>query len=117
MREIDVALLGILQVARDSSIRGVGISLVDALSRCRYQEFRSMFTAEDFVPLLQGDPQLVQDWLLFSEDKRTTGGWYVLETGEVGNLTTGTHLQFPSLPISVANFVTRELDYCAGCAG
>ena len=109
-------LLKILQIGHDTSMRGIGISLRDAIAQSRYKELRSTFTPADLVSLIQSNSQFVQEWLSYSEDKRTRGGWYLLESGEIGQIG-GTELQFPSIQSAVAHYVVRELDFWAGVGG
>jgi len=110
------ALLKILQIGSDVSMRGMGISLQDAITQSRYKELRSAFTPADLVPLIQANSQLAQEWLSYSEDKRTSGGWYLLESGQIGEIG-GSQLKFPSTQLAVANYVVRELDFWAGVGG
>jgi hypothetical protein len=113
----DAALLSILKIGRDVSIRGAGISLRDAIAQSRYKELRSMFTPDALIPLIQTDSHFVEEWVSYSEDKRTSGGWYILESGEIGEVSTGSRFQFPSIQSAVANYVVRELDFWAGVEG
>ena len=39
------------------------------------------------APFSQAHPSLLEQWLAYSEDKRTDQGWYVLRDGEIGQLT------------------------------
>ncbi|MEK6703233.1 MAG: L-threonylcarbamoyladenylate synthase [Planctomycetota bacterium] len=105
----DQALLEIL--SRDRKEESLDESIA------RYREMRRSISAQDLVPLLQQEPYLVRDWIEYCDNKRTTGGWYVLESGEVGNLTTGKSMQFDSLPWAVAEFVLLELDSMAALGG
>ena len=89
----------------------------DAIAAARYRELRPSFTPSDFVPSIQANPALVRDWLMYSEDKRTSGGWYVLESGELGQIASEVRLRFPSIEVAVAEYVVRELDFLAGIAG
>ena len=107
----------ILRIGHESSIRGAGISLRDALSKAHYKELRATFTPEDLIPAIHANPALVRDWLMYSEDKRTSGGWYLLEPGEVGQVASKVRLQFPSIEAAVAEYVVRELDFWSGFAG
>ena len=107
----------ILLIGRESSIRGAGISLRDALAAARYRELRASFTPSDLIPAIQANPALVRDWLMYSEDKRTSGGWHLVEPGELGHAASEVRLRFPSIEVAVAEYVVRELDFWAGVAG
>ena len=101
----------ILRIARLTSSRGEGLSLLDAIDRAGYASLRSGFRPADLVPVLRAQPSLVQDWLLFSADKRTSGGWYVTEEPHVvGSIDAAVEVEFGSIEEAVAEFVVRELD-------
>jgi hypothetical protein len=109
-------LLAILRIAHDTSRRGDGISLVEALDRTHYFELRPQFEARDLLPFLQADPELVRQWVAYSEDKRTSGGWWIRqELREVGRFTQRGEEKatFGTLAEAVAEYVVRELDSTA----
>ncbi len=57
-------------------------------------------------------PALIEQWLSFSEDKRTTGGWYVARDGKVGQvLQPKTERRFATIQDAVAEYVVLELDF------
>lgn len=109
----DQELLGILRIGHDTSLRGVGLSLRDALSKARYAEIRPHFEESDLLPYLRDQPALLHEWRLYSEDKRTGGGWYLLENGTIGQLRPQSEIRYPSLEEAVAAYVVRELDFWA----
>lgn len=104
--------MAILRIARDVSPRGSGISIREALTRVAYIGQRVTFKARDLRPLLAAEPALIDDWLAYSEDKRTLGGWYVLRNGEVGQVSKPQScVSFGSIEKAISEFVVRELDY------
>jgi len=108
----EMELLKILCVGRDTSMRGAGISLREAIALSRYDELRPSFGPTDLLPLVQKNPTLTQEWAAYSEDKRTSGGWYL--TGrQIGQVTTNQKLEFISTEEAVANYVVHELDFWA----
>lgn len=108
-------LLAILRIGHETSVRGSGLSLRQALERRRYAELRPGFDADDLLSLIQADDELVDQWVLYSEDKRTRGGWYVLRDGTMGQLSDWqADLRFESVEEAVAEYVVRELDFWAG---
>jgi hypothetical protein len=108
-------LLDILRIGHEVSMRGAGLSMFDALRRARYSDRRPSFDASDLRPLLQSDPELSEAWFAYSEDKRTNGGWYILRSGEIGRVDDRDALRrFASPEDAVAEYVVRELDFCAG---
>jgi hypothetical protein len=113
----DDQLLRILRIGHDASMRGEGISLIEALRRTGYQENRGQFGEPDLLRLIRANPDLVEQWLSYSEDKRTSGGWYILRNGEVGRVDApGSSLRFESIEEAVAGYVVRELDSVRGSA-
>jgi hypothetical protein len=86
MYDRDTRLTQILRIGRDVSRRGEGISLLDAMKRARYVGYRPTFRAEDLVPIISSDPSLAEDWLSYSEDKRTLGS---KERRDRANVTVG----------------------------
>jgi hypothetical protein len=107
----------ILHIGREVSLHGAGISLQSALVGARYKNLRPDFAATDLVSTINANPAIVQDWLLYSQDKRTSGGWYLLESGTVGQVASQVREQFSSIQVAVAQYVVRELDFWAGIAG
>jgi hypothetical protein len=121
MTDREQDLLSILRIGHETSIRGAGVSLQDALARTRYRELRATFGPADLLPLIRSNATLCNEWLAYSQDKRTTGGWkrtaggwYLLEDGRVGRLEPKVAPQrFESKEEAVASFVVRELDFWA----
>lgn len=110
----DNDLLAILRIGHETSMRGAGLSLRDALLRTRYSELRPSFGESDLLLYLRECPSLLDEWVLYSEDKRTDGGWYLLQDGTIGkSRPPGEKIQFPSLEQAVAAYVLRELDFWA----
>ena len=110
------ALLKILQIGRDASMRGEGISLCAAMQRADYCGLRPTFASSDLLPLIRENPAYIEEWISFSEDKRTSDGWYVKRSGEIGQvLAPAARMKFNSLAEAVAEYVVRELDSAANC--
>jgi len=111
----DVWLMAILRIAHEVSGSGGGEALRPALGRTGYATHRPNFTASEVRALLAAHPQLLEDWLAYSEDKRTEGGWYVLRDGEIGQvLKPASQRSYASIEEAVAQFIVRELDHWAG---
>jgi hypothetical protein len=106
-------LLRVLRIGHDSSKRGEGISLHDALVRCDYRGIRDQLDTTDLVPLLAADPELIRQWLAYCEDKRTSGGFWVSDVDcEIGSLEEPeANARFDSIARAVAEFIVHELDY------
>ena len=105
-------LLKILRIAHDTSRRGRGISLRDAIAESDYAEIRKSFGPDDLLPLIQDHSEFVLHWMMYSEDKRTSGGWYINESSrEIGRCESDERDVFPTTEEAVAEYVVRELDF------
>jgi hypothetical protein len=94
----------ILNVANAVSSRGKGISMHQALSQLEYKKIRAEVSSEKLVPMIEKSPSIIEDWILFSEDKRTEGG-YALEREEIEQ-----HSAKEQAEITV-NYILKELDF------
>jgi hypothetical protein len=107
-------VLAIVEIGRETSSRGAGLSLREALSRTRYRDLRPLFNESDVLAVLKERPVLVEQWLSYSEDKRTKGGWYVLRSGLIGQVgRPSSTVRFSSIAEAVAAYIVRELDFWA----
>ena len=107
-------LLDILRIGHATSMRGAGLSLRDALQRTRYSDRRARFGSRELYRLVKANPTLSEEWFAYSEDKRTTGGWYLLRSGEIGRVgVPGSRRSFRSVEEAVAEYVVQELDFWA----
>ncbi len=110
----DKHLLAILRIGHETSMRGAGLSLVEALRRAQYKRSRASFGPAELRPLLRAHPAFSEEWLAYSEDKRTSGGWYLLRSGEMGRVGDPiARKRFESLEEAVAEYVVHELDFWA----
>jgi len=57
------------------------VSMYSLLASSGYLEFPEDISEEDILQGLQLHPECIQDWRVYSEDKRTTG-WYLMEPRE-----------------------------------
>lgn len=108
-------LLSVLAIGRATSIRGEGISLSNALRRVNYAAVRPRLRISEIVEELRENPNRVEDWVLYCEDKRTSGGWYLdsekFEIGELRN--SASSRTFQTLEEAVAAYILAELDFWA----
>ena len=108
------ARFAILGIGHLCSIRSAeGLSLRDALARVNYAEIRPELNVAGLRELIARQPTLVEEWYLYSADKRTTGGWYLssnlCEIGQVGNA--DSVVRFRTAEEAVAEYILRELDF------
>ena len=114
MPDTKAHLLPILGIGHATSMRGEGISLREALEATNYAKHRPRFDAADLIPLIEASPSLAEEWLSYSEDKRTEGGWYILRDGTIGRvLIPTTERRFETVHRAVAEYVILELDFWA----
>lgn len=101
-------LMAILRIGHRVSLRGDRESLADALERTDYGVLRPAISEDDLLPLI--DAAIALEWVRFSEDKRTNGGWYLTEQGCVGR-PGAEEDAFGDLARATAVYVLRELDH------
>jgi hypothetical protein len=117
MTTTDFRLIAILRIARQVSAGAGATSMAEALAHAGYAAYRPSFNATDVRALLEAHPSLLDQWLAYSDDKRTDQGWYVLRDGEIGQVTQPTaQRSYATIDEAVAQFVVRELDFWAGLA-
>lgn len=113
MPDITRQLVEILKIGHDTSMRGDGISLQQAIARTKYSDLRPRFDARDLLLLIKKHPSLIQEWTAYSEDKRTDGGWYLIGRA-IGRVTPKTRRRyFRTCEDAVAHYVICELDFWA----
>jgi hypothetical protein len=114
MTDRNALLRGILDIGHATSMRGAGISMREALKVAGYTEHRPSLTAVELRPLVADHPELIEQWLSYSEDKRTDGGSYIRRDGKIGLvLKPGTERQYATIQDAVAEYVVLELDFWA----
>ena len=100
----------------ESRSRERGLSIHQLLKQTRYQTHRPQLSVALLQRYLKEHPKHLEEWELYSEDKRTDGGSYLCRWGplwEVGELTTGRRKFFVSRSRACASFILRELDASA----
>lgn len=68
----------ILKIGHNASMRGEGISLHEAIQSSNYVNIRKEIGIENLIPLIQENPSVIEEWMMYSEDKRTDGGFALL---------------------------------------
>ena len=86
----------------------------EALKVAGYAELRPSLTAAELRSVIADHPELIEQWMSYSEDKRTDGGWYIQRNGNIGRvLKPASALQYASIQDAIAEFVMLELDFWA----
>ena len=107
----DKTLLRILKIGHDTSVRGKGISLKTALQKSNYSEYRKRLGTNHLVPIIKSNPSIVDEWIRYSEDKRTTGGYFLSEN-IIGSIDLPDfQVKFEEKERQIAEFIFLELDY------
>lgn len=116
----DEALLQVLGIAHEHSRAGSGLALKDLIAQSGYFELRPSIVPADVEQVFAMRPDLAMDWVQFSEDKRTSGGWALTKEdsgwtirGSASKVPSGEAHVFPSLASACAEYVLRELDFWA----
>ena len=87
-----------------------GVSLVTLVRATNYAALRPRLNAKDLAAHLRSRPELVEQWERYSEDKRTSAGWY-LQGRHVGYLGEASDVPpFESAAEACAAFILCELD-------
>lgn len=96
------------------------LSIYEMLKRTGYIERRGSLTVEAIRKALARSPEHLCEWLEYSADKRSGGGWYIRgENGqfEVGNLDADARVaerrSYSNVEEACADFIRRELDQIA----
>ena len=75
MRSIEDLIVALCSLPLKLS-RGDGISMLQAIDESGYRGNESAVKESDIRQYLSEQPQLVREWSLYSENKRTDTGWY-----------------------------------------
>jgi hypothetical protein len=95
------------------------ISIYELLQQTGYPKIADQITEQDIYKELLANQSFVNDWLEYSEDKRTDKGWYFKQAGDgkylvgcVGN--TGTiETVYDDKIKAGSKFIKQELDVIA----
>ena len=111
MSNQESAVIAVLNIARTTSMAGEGLSLAKAMEQPKIDFFE--LTVPVVRAALLSHPNYIEDWVRFSQDKRTNGGWYLDSAAHsVGNLE-GEEIKFDSIILAAAEYIVRELQFWA----
>jgi hypothetical protein len=94
-------------------------SVFQLLKESSYFEKRQSVEKSEIIEFLDNHPELLDDWELYSEDKRASSGWHFLSEGEnwtVGYLNFGKQDKakiFSSRIEACAVFIINEIEEIA----
>lgn len=111
----------ILHIPRD--FRGLNdVSVYNLLKESGYVGVDFLVSVEVIREALVSEPKCVEEWLVYSEDKRCKSGWYFIRTGknryEVGYYPPGDELcvTYEDPLDACAAFIKREIEDIKRCA-
>ena len=91
-----------------------GKSFIQLVRESGVEDCGAAFTSDALIPLLQADPALIEGWLLWSMNKRTSSGWYFQRAQGayvVGFYPDGEPLRFEDASRGCAEFIVREVGH------
>ena len=101
-----------------------GRSLHDLLKEAGYYERHDLIAASDIREALLTDPECIDKWISYSEDKRASAGWYITQGGfgfTVGYFSSGTgtsgETTFTDRIAACAAFIKKEIEDVRADAG
>ena len=86
-------------------------SLQQAVAESGYSGKPGELSVDAVAQVLRQNPELVDQWFCYCEDKRTSWGWYIIEEGGgfvVGKID-GQKLDFSDRIVACPEFVVREI--------
>lgn len=84
-------------------------SVVTLLREARYFDRHTELSEDAIRAHLATNPELVEDYITYSADKRTGSGWYLIEDGTVGYYPCGPEMTHKDIVTACAEFIVREL--------
>jgi hypothetical protein len=91
-------------------------SICDLLKETGYFENSDSVTIDSFDKYLKNNDKIIQEWLAYSEDKRTSGGWYIIKKNNsiiVGHLDneigSAEEKEFDDISKACAVFIFNEI--------
>ena len=113
MERINEIAAKVIGMPRQFSIRG-DISIYKILEQSGYFENHVAITASEIRKALRAKPGSIQFWLQYSEDKRTSGGWYFKYNDDgsfsIGNLKGEPETLFLDGIDACAEYIKKEIE-------
>lgn len=111
-------LAAVCRIAQEHWCGGGRRSLANLLHDTRYAAVRPRLNEAGLAEYVGRYPEVAEKWLEYSENKRTSGGWYLVRTGRnwvVGRLDARCRrtdeLSYAGGPTACAAYILRELDF------
>jgi hypothetical protein len=94
------------------------VSIFRLVEESGYVSARATLTVDVVSEYLREHPDLIEAWLGYSEDKRTSSGWYITRRSgaafEIGYFPQGERISVADPARACAEFVVREIRAIAG---
>ena len=91
-----------------------GLPLRDVVKASGYSELRGQFAARELAAFLRARPAIIEQWVGFSADKRTSDGWYLRPPCSIGRISPEPppmhEVKHIDLAAACAAFIIAELD-------
>jgi hypothetical protein len=107
----------ICRIPEELSLPGSKASMYSIVNSIDYKNIRSSIDEETLSLFIHSHIEVVQNWIYYSEDKRTSSGWFFTAIGngwEVGRLMLDGNItakgEYTSAANACAAFILRELD-------
>lgn len=87
-------------------------SAIQLVAESGIDQCESALSVDAVAQHLARCPYLIEEWIRWSDDKRTSGGWYFLRDDSgyvVGSYPTRKVLYFSEATVACAEFVVREV--------
>ena len=95
------------------TLRQGGQSLLEVVLSSGYKDLRGQFAARELADYLRAHVELIDDWVAYSQDKRTSEGWYLRPPSSVGRMTAEPppmrEQRYVDLAAACAAFIMAEL--------
>jgi hypothetical protein len=108
---------GICELPVQFKVRGT-VSIIQLVDESGYRTAPESLTVEEVSRYLHEHPDLIVAWLSYSEDKRTSSGWYITrrsdDTFEIGYHPKGERIVVAGDAPACAEFIVREVRSIAG---
>ena len=119
--QISNTLNGLVSLPRKFNSVG-NMSIYNLLKETGYFEIHDKISVESIRNTLAKSPESVEDWILYSEDKRSSSGWYFKQednqryiVGFLGGKGNSSHDEYSNRLEACAIFIKHEIDNIRTC--
>lgn len=119
--KVNDTLNGLINLPRKFNSVG-NKSIYDLLKETGYFEIHDKISVESIRNRLAQSPEYVKDWILYSEDKRSSSGWYFKQedsqryvVGFLNGKGNNSHNEYADRFEACANFIKHEIDNIRTC--